>query len=97
MSCLKRRRPFINRVIVRHGEITSTAEGHEVVDAGRPAFGFGHIVPRVEIKHGDCVLTPPDKALSLKDGAGLLNPDLFSEGLGNRRLLYHSVFNVRQG
>jgi len=43
-------------------------------------------VPCLEIKDVDCVLAPPDGALLLKDGAGLLNPDLFSEGFGNRGL-----------
>lgn len=41
-------------------------------------------MPCLEIKDVDCVLAPPDGALLLKDGAGLLNPDLFSEGFGNR-------------
>jgi len=94
---LKRSRPLVNRIIVRHREITSTTEGHEVVDPGRSALGLRYIMSRVKIKHSNRVLTPPDEALSLKDGAGLLNPDLFSEGLGNRRLLAHSVFNARQG
>ena len=94
---LKRSRPLINRVIVRHGEITTTTEWHEVVDPGRSALGLGYIMSRVKIKHGDGILAPPDKALSLKDRTGLLNPDLFSEGPGNRRLLAHSVFNVWQG
>ena len=41
-------------------------------------------MPCLEIKDVDCVLAPPDGALLLKNGAGLLNPDLFSEGFGNR-------------
>ena len=94
---LKRSRPLINRVIVRHREITSTTEGHEVVDPGRSALGLRYIMPRVKIKHSDDILAPPDKALSLKDGTRLLNPDLFSEGLGNRRLLAHCMHIVRQG
>ena len=40
-------------------------------------------MPCLEIKDVDCVLAPPDGALLLKDGAGLLNPDLFSEGFGD--------------
>ena len=51
-------------------------------------------MPCLEIKDVDCVLAPPDGALLLKDGAGLLNPDLFSEGFGNRGFTTVTVATV---
>jgi hypothetical protein len=82
----KRGRPLVNRVLIRHGKIASTAQGQKIVDAGGAALGFRDVMPRLEIKDIDGVLAPPDKALSLEHEPGSLNPDLLSEGLGNRGL-----------
>ena len=81
--------PFLDRVVVAHREIAAGADGSQVFELQSPPFALGYIVTHVEVKDGDDVLTPRNIALVFIDLPQILEPDLFSHGLGDLLL---SVF-----
>ena len=83
---LKCRRPFRNRVLTSHGQITSIADRNKILNRRGPALGFRNTVTGLKIKHIDLIGTPAHRAFLFKHTPHFRDPDLLSEGLGNRGL-----------
>ena len=76
-------RPFLDRVLAPHREVTATAKREEVINGGGTPFGLRDAVSALKVKDGEGIRTPGGYALALKGAAHGPNPYLLSERPGN--------------
>ena len=74
--------PFRYRVSVAHALVTSTAYRLKVTNIGMTSLGLWDVMACFPVKHGDLVVTPTNRAFTLKLLTYPFDPYLLFESLG---------------
>jgi hypothetical protein len=71
---LPQRAPLCKGVLTSHGKVTARADGHKIIERGRPALGFWDIVAGLKVIRGDYIRTPGCLALPFEFVLKMLYP-----------------------